>query len=168
MKQLILAMIACAICKGEIEPAAGDLSGSQILEKSELVCVAFIEVTEISGSHGVAGLSLDVKITEVLKGPKELAGKTIQAGYGSSYDANPDRRIEVAVPDPKTKTILFLRKAVVDGESVYFLVDDIFGFLPYTSTTHIWVDVIQRRAEHAEKEKGAAHEDDPAIAPESK
>lgn len=168
MKQLILAMIACAVCKGEVAPAAGDLTGNQILEKSDLVCVAFIEVTKISGSHGVAGLSLDVKITDVLKGPKELSGKTIQAGYGSSYDANPDRRIEAAVPDPKTKTILFLRKALIDGESVYFLVDEIFGLLPYTSTTHIWVDIIQRRAEHAEKEKGAAHEDDPATTPDSK
>lgn len=161
-------MIACAICKGEVDPAAGDLTGNQILEKSDLVCVAFIEVMDIKGSHGVASLTLDVKITDVLKGPKELSGKTIQAGYGSSYDANPDRRLKPEVPDPKTKTILFLRKAVVEGESVYFLVDDIFGLLPYTSTTHIWVDIIQRRAEHDEEKKGTAPEADPATTPDSR
>ena len=121
---------------------------AELVQKSELICVAQVAMSGMSASHGDAGMSIELSVEKVLKGDKRHEGAKIEAGYGGTYIADPDDPVRAEAP--LGRMVVFLEP--LKFEPGFVVSDSYFGVLPYSSTVVVAVRLLEAAVE---RERGA-------------
>jgi hypothetical protein len=121
---------------------------AELVQKSELICVAKVTMSGLSASHGDAGMTIELSVEKVLKGDKRQEGAKIEAAYGGTYIADPDDPVRAEAP--LGRMVVFLKP--FEFQTAFVVSDSYFGVLPYSSTVVVAVRLLEAAAE---RERGA-------------